>query len=60
VDQVIDKIRVVDAIDADLDRLPAMRVLMLLMDRRADAFVNIRLGMVNLIVMLPVSIIARR
>jgi hypothetical protein len=59
VDQVIDKIRVVDAIDADLDRLPAMRVLMLLMDRRADAFV-LRLGMVNLIVMLPVSIIARR
>ena len=50
VDQVIDEIRVVDAIDADLDGLPLMRVFLLLADRRVDAFVNIRFGMIGVTV----------
>ena len=47
--QVDSEIRVVDAIDADLDGLPLMGPLMLLADRRIDAVVNIRLGMIRMI-----------
>ena len=49
VDQVIDEIRVVDAIDADLDGLSSMRVFMLLADRRIDAFVNVWFRMIGVI-----------
>lgn len=48
-DQVINEIRVVDAINTNLDGLLLMRVFMLLADRRIDAFVNIWFGMIRVI-----------
>ena len=46
---MIDEIRVVDAINTNLDGLLLMRVFMLLADRRIDALVNIGFRMIRVI-----------
>ena len=49
VDQMVGKIAVVDTVDASLDRLLPIRLLLLPANCRIDPVVNVRLGMIGVI-----------